>query len=134
MPRWAISLGVLAALVLAATRFERVVVAGDSMRPTVETGDRLLVWRTRRLAPGALVVVPDPREPSRVLVKRVVRLDGGTVEVRGDNAAGSTDSRVFGALPRGGIRGRALYRYHPPDRAGWLPLGLAGPSRGRLPR
>jgi nickel-type superoxide dismutase maturation protease len=121
MPQWPFRLGALAALLLLASRSMRVEVAGDSMRPTLEPGDRLLVWRTRRAAPGTLVVVPDPRRRQRHLVKRVVRVLGdGSVEVRGDNTVASTDSRTFGRLPRAELRGRVLYRYHPPGREGRL--------------
>jgi nickel-type superoxide dismutase maturation protease len=121
MPRWAIGLGALAALALLAKRVERVTVAGDSMRPTLEAGDRLLVWRTRGLRPGWLVVVPDPRVPDRPLVKRGAAVTAdGTVAVRGDNPSASTDSRAFGVVPRARIDGRVVYRYHPPARAGVL--------------
>ena len=121
MSRRSFGLGALAALLLLAARSLRVRVAGDSMRPTLVPGDRLLVWRTHRAVPGRLVVVPDPRLPRRHLVKRVARvLADGTVEVRGDNPAASTDSRAFGRVARADIRGRVLYRYHPPGREGRL--------------
>jgi nickel-type superoxide dismutase maturation protease len=98
----------------------RVVVAGTSMAPTLLPGDRLLVLRTRRVRPGDLVVVPDPRAPERVVVKRAVAVDGGRVELGGDNPEASTDSRVFGPVPRATVQGRAVYRYAPPDRSGRL--------------
>ncbi len=103
-----------------ARRCERIVVAGTSMRPTLEAGDRLLAWRTRRVEPGWLVVVADPRAPERPLVKRAARVDGARVELRGDHAAASTDSRAFGWVERGRVQGRALYRYAPAARAGRL--------------
>jgi hypothetical protein len=60
MLRWAIGLGAIAALALLAARIDRVEVAGDSMRPTLLAGDRLLVLRTRRVQPGWVVVVAAP--------------------------------------------------------------------------
>lgn len=99
----------------------RVVVAGTSMVPTLLPGDRLLVRRTRRVRPGDLVVVPDPRLPDRVMVKRAARVDDGEVELVGDNQGASTDSRTFGWVPLRTVRGRAVYRYAPPERAGRLP-------------
>ena len=121
MPRWAFGLGALAALALLAKRIDRVTVAGDSMRPTLEAGDRLLVWRSRRLQPGSLVVVPDPRLAERALVKRVAGISpDGTVALRGDNPTASTDSRAFGVVPRASVQGRVIYRYHPPGRAAAL--------------
>lgn len=125
---------VLAACVLAvgggawlARRVSRVEVDGDSMRPTLLPGDRLIVVRGRRPRAGDLVTMPDPRDPRRVVVKRVARIDGPvdgpvgrrqTVVVRGDNPGVSTDSRTFGPVPAGSIRGRVVYRYFPDDRRG----------------
>ena len=78
----------MAVLVLARS-LRRVVVAGRSMAPTLLEGDRLVAvaspWGRVRAVPGDLVVLPDPRDEGRVLVKRVVAVDpaAGTVEVRG---------------------------------------------------
>jgi nickel-type superoxide dismutase maturation protease len=98
----------------------RVEVAGTSMAPALLPGDRLLVRRTRRLRVGDLAVVVDPRAPARVLVKRVAAVSAAGVDVRGDNAAASTDSLAFGVVPRRLVRGRAWYRYAPAPRAGRL--------------
>jgi nickel-type superoxide dismutase maturation protease len=91
----------------------RVVVEGESMRPALRPGDRLLVLRLgRRLRVGDVIALRDPRLPERVLVKRVaeVRADGGLV-VLGDNPAASTDSRVFGPVPRHLVLGRCVWRH-----------------------
>ncbi len=112
----------LGSLVLLAVRlFGRIVVEGDSMRPTLLPGDRLLVLRGGRARPGDLVVSADPRERSRVVVKRVAAVGPEGLTVHGDNPAASTDSRSFGPLRR--VDGRALYRYHPAHRAGRLAGG-----------
>lgn len=117
-----------------ALRPVRVEVTGMSMAPTLLPGDRVLAVRRRRYAVGDLVVVADPREPGRQMVKRVAALPyssvgvaGITVEagadevvVLGDNPAASTDSRSLGPLRIGDIAGRCLYRYHPADRVGPL--------------
>jgi nickel-type superoxide dismutase maturation protease len=96
----------------------RVVVEGTSMYPTLAPGDRLLVVRAWRVRVGDLVAVPDPRRPGRLLVKRVVGQHRGQLELRGDNPAASTDSRIFGPVPRSSVRGRVVRRYAPPDRRG----------------
>jgi nickel-type superoxide dismutase maturation protease len=96
----------------------RVEVVGASMTPTLDAGDRLLVARTRRVRPGEVAVVPDPRNPDQLVVKRVVGASAAGVTLRGDNPAASTDSRVFGPVPLASVRGRAVYRYHPPARRG----------------
>jgi nickel-type superoxide dismutase maturation protease len=95
-------------------------VAGDSMRPTLVPGDRLLVvpWPRHLLRPGHLVAVPDPRDPGRTLVKRVTATTRRTLTLAGDDPARSTDSRHFGPVARTAVLGRAVYRYAPTARAG----------------
>jgi nickel-type superoxide dismutase maturation protease len=101
-------------------RATTVEVAGDSMRPTLDPGDRLVVIRIGRrpVRPGDLVTVPDPRRPERVMVKRVAAVTGGSVVVEGDNPAASTDSRTFGPVPTSTLGGRVVYRYWPEGRRG----------------
>ncbi len=117
------ALAVLAG-VTAARSVRRVVVVGGSMAPALLAGDRLVVvgrpfgppaWPE----PGAVVAVRDPRDRSRVLVKRVARVDraSGTLEVLGDAAERSSDSRIFGPVARSALVGRAVYRYAPPGRS-----------------
>src|SRR5580692_5151642 len=75
----AVALGMAAAVI----RPRRVVVEGRSMEPTLAPGDRLLVVRAGSLHAGDVVAVRDPRQPGRVLVKRIgAVLDDGIV-VRG---------------------------------------------------
>ncbi len=94
------------------------------MAPALLAGDRLLVERRtfegRAPFVGEVVLAPDPREPSRELIKRVaaVDLEAGVAELRGDAPEASTDSRVFGAVPLASIRWRAVARYWPLPRAG----------------
>ena len=89
------------------------------MEPTVREGDWLLVRQLRR-APkvGELVVAVDPREPERLLVKRVSAVAGDAVSVIGDRPERSTDSRHFGPLATAAILGRPVLRYAPLERAG----------------
>jgi nickel-type superoxide dismutase maturation protease len=106
----------------------RVEVVGDSMAPALMAGDRLVVLRAPCVVqpwppPGTVVAVRDPREPSRILVKRVARADRrtGTLEVRGDAPHASTDSRTFGPVARSDLVGRAVYRYAPAGRSSAAP-------------
>ena len=112
--------GVVGGLLWTAVRWRRVVVEGDSMQPTLAPGDRLLVVRGRRPPVGALVAVRDPREPGRVLVKRVAAWRDDGVWVLGDDPAASTDSRHFGPVPPDALVGRVVRRYAPADRRGRL--------------
>ena len=111
----------------------RVSVKGMSMAPALLPGDHLLVRPSRRLRRGDLVVLADPESAGRWVVKRVAaapgssvvvdgrRLDAGDgLIVLGDNAAASTDSRTYGAVPLDAVHGRVWYRYAPADRAGRL--------------
>ena len=104
---------------------DAVVVAGESMAPTLRAGDRLLVeawtFRSRPPRPGEIVLAGDPRQPDRELVKRVASVDAGYVTLAGD-APASTDSRTFGAVPLDAVRWRAVLCYWPPARAGRIGL------------
>jgi nickel-type superoxide dismutase maturation protease len=106
-------------LLIAVMRLPRVEVQGNSMRPTLLPGDRLVVVPLPA-RPGRLVVVGDPRHPTRRLVKRVAGADPDGLDVRGDNPGASTDSRHFGPIPPALVHGRPAYRYAPADTAGWV--------------
>jgi len=100
-----------------------VAVAGSSMAPTLLEGDLLIaaVPATRAVAVGSLVVVEHPARPGYEMVKRVVRSVGPDgLWVEGDNASSSSDSRSFGPVERGAVRGVVRLRYWPLARAGRL--------------
>ncbi|MGH9184180.1 MAG: nickel-type superoxide dismutase maturation protease [Acidimicrobiales bacterium] len=128
-------LGLIAAAAVAvalARMTERVEVAGDSMRPLLQPGDRLVVVRGLATRPGDVVAAVDPRAPGRVLLKRVSALrEGHRVELVGDRPETSTDSRHFGPVPLSSVRGRAVWRYWPRHRAG--PLGRPASDYGLGP-
>jgi len=60
---------------------EPVRVDGDSMAPTVRSGDVVLVSRTGQPRVGQLLLLRDPTDGSPV-VKRLVAVGGQTVEIR----------------------------------------------------
>ena len=84
------------------------------MAPGLLAGDWVVIRRTRRVRPGAVVAFRDPRDPQRVLLKRIQRATGGGWYVLGDNPRRSTDSRHFGPVPSSAVLGRVLFRYHRP--------------------
>ena len=88
------------------------------MSPTLEDGDRLLVWRTTRARPGDLVVVRNPGAVTLEVVKRVTAVSADGLLVEGDNPAASTDSRSWGPVPWSLLVGRVHLRYAPDQRAG----------------
>lgn len=120
-----------AALILllrTARRFEPAIVRGESMAPTLRQGDRIAIRPGVRPEPGQIVLVLAPG--GRPVIKRVFATSGtqpqgrtlppGTIDVRGDNAAASTDSRTWGALPLEHVRGVAVAIWWPPARIGRL--------------
>jgi len=95
--------------------FRRFLVEDESMRPTLEPGDYVLVnrWAYRFHSPkrGDLVVVQDPEMPERFLVKRVSDAAGPTqVRLAGDNRIASRDSRAFGPVPIERVVGKVWIR------------------------
>ncbi|MGI0148293.1 MAG: nickel-type superoxide dismutase maturation protease [Thermoplasmata archaeon] len=98
--------------------FRRFRVDDESMRPTLQPGDYVLVnqwaYRFRPPGPGDLVVVRDPEDATRFLVKRVTEAASGSqVHLVGDNRALSRDSRDFGPVPLERIVGKVWLRLRP---------------------
>lgn len=91
----------------------RVAIAGPSMEPTLRDGEWWLARSGGPVAVGDLVVLDSPEHPGLVLVKRVTRATDHGWWVEGDNPAESRDSRHFGAVDPGRIRGGLLVRYRP---------------------
>ena len=99
----------------------RYLVEGPSMEPAYRDGERLVVnryaYRRRRPAVGDVVVLRDPDDSGRYLLKRIVKAPDGIdpgprrVYVLGDNRNASRDSREFGPVGRDRIIGRVWFRY-----------------------
>jgi nickel-type superoxide dismutase maturation protease len=114
-----------AALLVRRSWESRVAIAGHSMEPALEDGDWVLVdpdaYRGRSPRAGELVLAPDPREPERLLIKRVDSVErDGRLMLLGDAPDASTDSRAFGTVPVAAVRGRPWFRYWPLERLGPL--------------
>mgnify|MGYP000117869684 CR=1 FL=1 len=89
-------------------------VSGRSMEPKFKEGSLLfvdrLVYRLSGLKVGDVVVVKDPRDKERLILKRVTRVEGEKIFILGDNLESSTDSRKFGAVERKLIVGKVMLR------------------------
>lgn len=150
------------------------VVEGESMHPTFETGDYLIVdqlsYRFEEPMRGDVVVFRYPNDTKVFYIKRIIGLPGETVHidrgnttvtkvdgtelvldesyvvaedatyslettlgagqyfVMGDNRPRSSDSRVWGPLPKEDIMGRAYLRLLPPSKTGILPGAVTVPE------
>ncbi|HEX8591377.1 MAG TPA: signal peptidase I [Candidatus Paceibacterota bacterium] len=150
------------------------VVEGESMYPTFDSGDYLIVdeltYRFNEPERGDVVVFRYPGNPSIFYIKRVIGLPGETVSidrgkvtitkadsstltldesyvvtedatyskstvigpneyfVMGDNRPRSSDSRVWGLLPKKDIMGRAFIQLLPASDIDLLPGDIALPS------
>ncbi len=81
---------------------------------------RSVNWKSGAVHTGDIVAAADPRDPQRSILKRAAAVGAEGVLLMGDNPAESTDSRHFGRVPLASVRGKAIYRYAPPARAGRL--------------
>lgn len=61
-------------------------VEGPSMEPTLYTNERVfvnkLLYRMREPKPGEIIVLQDPNQPQRELIKRVIAVAGETIEIK----------------------------------------------------
>lgn len=86
------------------------------------------------------MLLRSPAEPRRLLIKRLIGLEGdwvalpgstkvervpkGACWVEGDNRRSSEDSHSFGAVPLALLQGRAVAVMWPPSRWGVIPSRL----------
>lgn len=143
------------------------VVSGESMYPTFENKDYLIVdqvtYKFQDPERGDVIIFRYPKDPSRFFIKRIIALPGETIEfnksdviiknhespegfvldepyvrehipglepitldgdeyyVMGDNRRESSDSRIWGPLPKNFLVGRALLRLFPYKHAAIFP-------------
>jgi signal peptidase I len=83
----ALGLAILLALVIHQFVFAQFLVDGESMMPTMEHRERLivnkLVYRFHPPERGDIIVFQYPADPSKDFIKRVIGVPGDTIEVRG---------------------------------------------------
>lgn len=174
-----ISFALIALLIVVPIRWfiaQPFIVRGDSMVPTFESGDYLIVdqitYRLEEPKRGDVIIMRYPKDESVYFIKRIIGLPGETVElqglsviirrgpdteplildqsfvsedrrrpefgtytlgadeyfVMGDNRNESSDSRVWGALPRRDVIGKALVRLFPPQAIELYPGTVALPN------
>ncbi|XP_019407056.1 PREDICTED: mitochondrial inner membrane protease subunit 1 isoform X1 [Crocodylus porosus] len=121
-----------------------VVCSGPSMQPTIQNYDIVVLDNLSRhfysIQKGDIVIAKSPSDPKSNICKRVIGLEGdkvctsspsnflknhsyvpkGHVWVEGDNLRNSTDSRRYGPIPYGLIRGRICFKIWPLNDFGFL--------------
>ena len=100
----------------------RVAVSGHSMEPGLLDGDWLLVKPTGN-APQEdhVIVARDPRQRSRLIVKRVVAVaEDGSLLVAGDHPAHRREGAEIGRVAPESVVGRPWFRYWPLSRVTFL--------------
>lgn len=86
---WIISIVIAVVLAFIIRQFvvELYIVDGPSMRPTLQSQERLVVnkfiYQFREPQKGEILVFQYPRDPSRDFIKRVIATAGDTVEIKG---------------------------------------------------
>lgn len=103
------------------------------MAPTLIPDDWCLVIKQGGWRRGDVVVVEHPDRPGYEMVKRIVagrgdvigerRLEPDEFWVEGDDPSASTDSRTFGPVRVGSIKGRVVVVYGPAERRRVLARG-----------
>jgi phage repressor protein C with HTH and peptisase S24 domain len=100
-------------------RLTRVAVSGHSMEPALHAGDWLVIDRSSRVGVGDVVVALDPRENSRVIIKRVIRVGtDNELLLASDHPAHSGEE--IGPVRPSAVLGRAVLRYWPLSRVGFI--------------
>jgi len=114
-------------------------VSGASMEPTYNDHDYLIIdelsYQIKNPQKNEVIIFRYPKNPSQFYIKRIMGLPGETLDVNGnlitlgeneyfvmgDNRDASSDSRIWGPVPRKLIIGRALVRPRPVKAAGFFP-------------
>lgn len=89
--------------------FRPIVVQGQSMEPTLQTGDTLLCSTLKNPEIGDIVVIrPFLSVGEKYIIKRVTDIKDDKIFVEGDNKNNSYDSRNFGYIEMDQILGVVL--------------------------
>jgi len=114
-------------------------VSGASMEPTYHNGDYLIVDEISYLASEPkkddVIIFRYPKDPKVFFIKRIIGLPNEEISINGkdiklgddeyfvmgDNRDFSSDSRVWGPVPKKMIVGRSLVRLWPLNKIGLFP-------------
>ena len=86
-------------------------VEGDSMIPSLRSGERVLIDPKASVEPGDVVLAQHPYKSSVRILKRLTSIEpDGRFYLSGDNPADSTDSRTFGSISKSDVLGKVVAR------------------------
>jgi len=87
-------------------------VEGDSMLPSLRSGDRVLIDPKASVQPGDVVLARHPYKSSVRILKRLTSIEpDGRLYLSGDNPEDSTDSRTFGSISKLDVLGKVVARF-----------------------
>lgn len=87
---------VVAVVLLFTLLFRTIGVEGSSMEPTLSGGDRLVVSHLfRQPRPGDIVVIIQPESETPAIIKRIIAVEGQTVDIRFDTGAVFVDGQLL---------------------------------------
>ncbi|XP_031557185.1 mitochondrial inner membrane protease subunit 1-like [Actinia tenebrosa] len=135
---------------------ELILLVGPSMLPTLNSnssGDVVVMERITRhlgtLQRGDITIARSPQDPNSLICKRIAAMAGDIVEtgpeeedyikvpkghlwLLGDNAEDSTDSRDYGSVPYGLVKGRVCFKLWPLSEFGRIesPKKTSGVQNG----
>jgi nickel-type superoxide dismutase maturation protease len=87
-------------------RFFRV--RGESMKPTLKSGQLVMIWCYGKRKVGEVVVF---KKEAQWMVKRIDHREGNRYFMKGDHRGESTDSDAFGAIASDQIIGKVLWAF-----------------------
>ena len=86
-------------------------VEGDSMSPTLNSGEAVLIDPRAKIDVGDIVLADHPYKSTVTILKRVAEVNAdGSIRLLGDNDVESTDSRTFGPVSIKSVIGRVECR------------------------
>lgn len=77
-----LSAGIIAGLIAGRIAFLPFTASDDSMKPNIAAGDRTIISRFKDPSRGDIVLVQSPVESDRVLLRRLMAVEGDVVEIR----------------------------------------------------
>jgi phage repressor protein C with HTH and peptisase S24 domain len=86
--------------------FKLLRISGHSMEPALSAGSFVLIWKTKRIAPGNIIAF---KRDNLLYIKRVKTITDDELYMLGDNSSDSFDSREFGSIRINDVIGKVIW-------------------------